>query len=190
MTEQAILIPGLESPNPPQPVERTYTERDMLDLLHERYSQRTQGTGNTRYITAEHVRSGCGFSGWSYAPDGSGARTMRTADFLAQDTWEAKGLLLHGHEVKVSRSDWLAELADPGKADAIKRYCDMWWLVVPDASIVRDDLPADWGLIALDRNGRLRARRSAPRLAPEPHTATFRASLMRAATKTATRRLS
>lgn len=162
-----------------------WTERSMLDLLHDRYSQRSQAD-TQRFVCAEHVRSHCGFSGWDYA-NGT-ARTMRTADFIAQDTWEAQGLLLHGHEVKVSRSDWLTELADPTKAEAIKRYCDRWWLVASDKSIVRNDLPDDWGLLVPGRNGRLRIARQAPQLNPEPMSTNFRASLLRAIAKTATRR--
>lgn len=163
-----------------------YTERDMLDALQARYSQTSQGTAR-RYVTAEHVRVACGFGGVSFEQGMHRAEqcTMRTADFLAQDCWEAQGLALHGHEVKIGRSDWLAELADPSKADAIKRYCDFWWLVVPDRAIVRDDLPDDWGLIAFDRTRKLRVVRRAPKLDPEPHPPTFRASLMRAVDKTA-----
>lgn len=167
-------------------VATTYTERDMLDALHGRYAQRSQGSLR-RYVCAEHVRAACGFGGYTYA-DGGGHRTMRTADFIAQDLWEAHGLRLHGHEVKVSRSDWLTELADPEKAEAIKRYCDHWWLVVPDSAIVRDDLPDDWGMLAFGRDGKLRVQRRAPLLDPEPIPATFRASLMRAVAKTASRR--
>ena len=163
-----------------------HTERDMLNALHERYSQTTQGNLR-RWVTAEHVRSACGFAGYTFGED-AGPRTMRTADFVAQDTWEAKGLLLHGHEVKVTRSDWLTELADPTKADAVKRFCDRWWLVVPDRTIVHDDLPDGWGLMHLGQDGRLRIVHRAPALTPEPMPATFRASLMRAVAKTATRR--
>ena len=159
-----------------------YTERDMLNALHARYSQRSQGGTLQRYVCAEHVRASCGFAGWSAV---EGPRTMRTADFIAQDTWEAQGLLLHGHEVKVSRADWLTELADPSKADATKRFCNRWWLVVPDRGIVRDDLPDDWGLLAFGRDGKLRIVRRAPALDPEPHPPTFRAALLRAAAKTA-----
>ena len=156
-----------------------HTERDMLNALHARYSQRSPS--GQRYVCAEHVRASCGFAGWSAV---EGPRVMRTADFIAQDTWEAQGLLLHGHEVKVSRADWLTELADPSKAEAIKRYCDHWWLVVPDRSIVRDDLPDDWGLLAFGRDGKLRIVRRAPMLTPDPHPPTFRASLLRATAKT------
>ena len=93
-----------------------YTERDMLDLLLDRYSAISQGD-LPRYVVAEHVRSACGL--------GRGAIRIRVADFIAQDLWESAGMHLIGHEVKVSRSDWLTELADPTKAEAIKRYCSV-----------------------------------------------------------------
>jgi len=31
------------------------------------------------------------------------------------DLWPSGGLEIHGHEVKVSRSDWLRELKEPEK---------------------------------------------------------------------------
>ncbi len=161
------------------------TERAMLDLLHYRYSQRSQASAS-RFVCAEHVRAYCGFAGWSSA---NGPRVMRTADFLAQDLSEGQGLRMHGHEVKVSRSDWLHELADPSKAQAIKRYCDRWWLVAPTKAIVRDDLPDDWGLLVPGRGCALRVAKSAPPLKPEPWPPTFRASLLRAVAKTAERRV-
>ena len=166
----------------------SHTERDMLDALHARYSVTSQGYP-LRFVTAEHVRAACGFGGGSWAGGQYNARTMRTADFLAQDCWEANGLHLHGHEVKVSRSDWLAELAEPDKAEAIRRYCDYWWLVAPSRDIVRNDLPDGWGLMVLGKNGRLRVAKRAPKLTPEPHPPTFRASLMRAVRKTAEARI-
>ena len=154
------------------------TERTMLDLLHYRYGVKSRGM--QRFVCAEHVRAYSGFLGYS---------KMRTADFLAQDLWGSQGLNMHGHEVKVSRSDWLHELADPSKAQAIKRYCDRWWLVAPTKTIVRDDLPDDWGLMVIGKGGALRVAKSAPPLEAEPWPPTFRASLMRAVSKTALSRL-
>lgn len=160
-----------------------FTERNMLDALASRYTQISQGT-NDRWVRAEHVRNGTGFYGWS---DATGRCTgpLRTADFLAIDTWESKGQRIHGHEVKVSRSDWLHELADPSKAEAFKRYVHHWWLVVPDAKIVRPgELPEGWGVLAL-RGGRLHAVHRAPLLTPEPMPTPMWIGLMRAASKTA-----
>lgn len=157
------------------------TERDMLDLLLDRYTAIRRGTISDRWVRAEHVKSSLGYA------DGD-----RIADFIAGDKYggNAMGdkLALHGHEVKVSRADWLTELKDPAKADAIKRYMHHWWLVVPDAAIVKSgELPEGWGLLVPGPNGKLRARKAAPRLAPEAPPLAFIISLMSSAARTAHR---
>lgn len=149
------------------------TERDMLDALHARYAQASQGE-SVRWACAEHVRAHASFD-------------AKACDFMAQDLWPSKGLHLHGHEVKVSRADWLRELAQPEKAEALRRFCDKWWLVVSDKAIVKDDLPDGWGLMVVT-GGTVRVAKAAPLLTPEPHPATFRASLLRATAKTNARR--
>lgn len=164
-----------------------FTERIMLDHLNNRYGQVNPGNG-PRYAFAEHVKNAAGFS------------ASRCADFIAVDCWPGSGLALHGHEVKVSRSDWLHELKQPDKAEAFKRYMDYWWLVVPDASIVKPgELPENWGLLTLVRDkwpGRglpnldghkLRAKVQATRLTPESLPRDLLATLMRSTARTAKR---
>ena len=152
--------------------QRRWTERDMLDLLRERY---TVDAGNgPRYVLSEHVRNQGGF--------GRDER-LRTVDALAIDLWPSSGYLIHGFEVKVSRGDWLTELRDPSKADAFKRYCHHWWLVVPDKQIAHDGVPDGWGLLATGKNGRLRVVRRAPKLKPEPVSPGLLAAWLRAASK-------
>lgn len=124
-----------------------WTERTALDALHRRY---TQLAGNAdRWARAEHVRNGLGFMGWD---DTTGRSTgpLRTIDFLALDLWESHGCVMIGHEVKVSRSDWLRELADPTKGEAWARWCEQFYVVAP-MGVVRDraELPPGWGLILL-----------------------------------------
>ncbi|WP_225433571.1 hypothetical protein [Mycolicibacterium mucogenicum] len=61
----------------------------------------------------------------------------------------SSGRVLVGHELKVSRSDWLNELNKPGKADAWADQCHQWWLVVSDPAIVHEgELPHGWGLMS------------------------------------------
>ena len=52
-----------------------------------------------------------------------------------------------GHEVKASRSDWLAELAKPGKADAWADQCHQWWIVAAPGIVKLNELPDAWGLM-------------------------------------------
>jgi hypothetical protein len=100
------------------------------------------------------------------------------------DGW---GYPVHGHEVKVSRSDWLIELKSPDKADAFGRYCDYRWLVVPDQAIVHDgELPAGWGLLVV-RSGQLRAAVAARRQDAVSMTRAMNTALVRAIAKTAAR---
>lgn len=158
------------------------TERDMLDLLLARYTNVRRGTIADRWVRAEHVASDIGHRRKGIT---------KVADFIAADKYPGmpygSTLALHGHEVKVSRGDWLSELAAPEKSDAIKRYMHHWWLVVPTAEIVKDsELPEGWGLL-IQSGDKLRAKVAAPRLTPEPIPLDFTISLMTAAARTAYR---
>ena len=170
------------------PDARKWTERDMLDARRARYSAVNPGNG-PRYLIAEHVRNQAGFGAWDLDQYRAGGKitTLRTADALVLDLWPSTGNLLHGIEVKVSRSDWLTELKDPTKAEAFRPYVDHWWLAVPDAAIVRDDLPEGWGLLAIGKDGKLRQRVKAPRIARQPMPWSMTAAWMRAVAKTANR---
>ena len=168
-----VLFNDFEQPAP-EPV--VWTERMMLDLIHKRFSATNPGNG-PRYVVAEHVRNQCGFGGYN------GDGRLRTVDALVVDLWPSSGNEIHGIEVKVSRSDWLTELKDPDKAEAFRPYCDRWWLAVPDASIVRDDLPPEWGLLVVS-GGTLRARRRAPKFARHSMPFGMTAAWIRAVAKT------
>lgn len=114
-------------------------------------------------------------------PNGTGARVSRRIDALVQSLWPSRGLWLAGVEIKVSRGDWLRELKDAGKADAIACFCDHWYVAVSDRAIVRDgELPPGWGMIAPQR-GALRVVVPPAKLDPVPMSPTFRAALLRAA---------
>jgi hypothetical protein len=111
--------------------------------------------------------------------DSTGGAT-RSADALAMNLFPSRGLRLHGFEIKVSRSDWLHELKQPHKSEAIQRFCDHWWIVTP-ADIVKDgELPPTWGHLILKGNG-LNCAAKAPDLGREPWTPAFLAALLRRA---------
>lgn len=124
------------------------TEAEMVALLKKRYSG-TSTAGLPRYITASQVPL---FS--------EGAH--RRIDFIAVDSITEEVILpadtaytrlpppVHGFEVKVSRADWLTEHRTSGKKSEIwRRYCDYWWLVVPNPKIIKPgELPDGWGLLA------------------------------------------
>jgi hypothetical protein len=140
----------------------------MLDALRRHYDT---GGAARRYVVAEQVKS----DGWWSA--------RRTADFMAIDLWKTGRYEIHGHEIKVSRADWLRELKDPSKAAEFGEHVNRWWIVVPDPSIIRDgELPVSWGLMVLTEAGFTVARK-APRREALPLTPGRLSSLLRAVAK-------
>lgn len=95
---------------------------------------------------------------------------QRRADLIWLGCTAAAGSHLVGHEVKVTRQDLLVELADLTKTDPWQRYCDRWWLVVPDVSLIRGlEIPESWGVMLPPSGRRTRSmtvHRPAPVLRP------------------------
>ena len=77
--------------------------------------------------------------------NGTGGNVKRHADAVAMSIWPSRGYKIHGFEIKSSRSDWLRELKDPDKADAVAKYCDAWFLVAPAEVVHEVEVPANWG---------------------------------------------
>ena len=102
----------------------------------------------------------------------------RRIDAVAVNLWASDGYTLHGHEIKVSRSDLLTELADPAKAQAGQRVCDAWWLVLASKDLLRptDELPPEWGVLVAS-GGTLRRLRAAV-VTPATRDPQFVASLL------------
>jgi hypothetical protein len=174
MSEPLFNVPDAAE-TPPREAPKL-TERAILNMLAKRYTRVSMGAH--RYAYAEHVAD---TTSWA----------NRIADFVAVDCYMAQRPRIplryevHGHEVKVSRSDWLRELKDPDKAEAWRPYVHRWWLVVSDRRIVRPgELPDGWGLLAA-AGDRLRCITPAPLLTPEPMPNGMLAALLRATAKTA-----
>lgn len=113
---------------------------------------------------------------------------VRSLDMLAMSLWRSGDLELHGFELKVSRADWLRELRQPDKSEAIAKYVDRFWIVTSSPRVVVDvdEVPVGWGLMvagphdvwlapALD----LHVIVKAPKREAQPLDRRFIASLMR-----------
>lgn len=111
----------------------------------------------------------------------TGASSKRYADAVIMSLWPSRGLELHGIEIKVSRSDWKREAADPRKAEAVGQFCDRWY--VHTAPGVVDDLsslPPAWGLREFDGKN-WQTIREAEKNEPVPMTRSFLAAMLRRA---------
>jgi hypothetical protein len=113
--------------------------------------------------------------------DAAGHAANRSADGIAMSMWPSRGLEINGFELKASRSDWLRELKNPAKAEAIAAYCDRWWIVAMPGCVKLEEVPTGWGLLELDpKKGALKDVKKAPaREDVKPLTRTFVAAMMR-----------
>lgn len=125
------------------------TDCQILDRIEKRYSA-------PHWVFLRELRNDTGF------------QSTRACDALAVGLYHSRGQLLIGFEKKVSRADWLRELREPGKAEAVAQFCDQWYVVINDAEIAKiEELPPTWGLMLVVGN-KLTTLRSAPSLTPRP----------------------
>lgn len=126
---------------------------------------------------------------WALLPqvgNTTGSGVGRWADAVAMGCWPSIGLSFIGFEIKVSRSDWLSEIRNGEKSQAIFKFCDYWYIVVSDEKIVQPgEMPATWGLLAA-KGGKLHCIKEAPQLQPQEFTKGFVASILRNAVETVT----
>lgn len=116
---------------------------DLTHLVISKYNALHGAANLGKYIALTQVASSTG-----------GANNI--ADVMILGAWHSSGNLLEGFEVKVSRADWLNEVKNPAKCLPSKQYCHKWWLVISDASMVKEgELPDDWGMMTVE-NGVLK----------------------------------
>lgn len=131
-------------------VEGVVSAADIVTMLRRHYLPEGRAAGG---IFAAEIES----------PDG-----RRRADAIWAPWSVAGDRGLVGHEVKASRSDVIAELADPMKAEPWARHCSRWWLVVAHPALVEGlEVPGAWGIMAPPSGRRTRSMtivREAPAL--------------------------
>lgn len=126
-------------------------------------------------LKRHYIKPGADMAGGSFLPEvgqngGWGAGSRCDAIYVGYTS--TSGRILVGHELKVSRADWLNELNHPGKSDAWADQCHEWYLVVPDPSIVHDgELPPGWGVMSPSRRSstRMQVHTKAARKDPAAH---------------------
>lgn len=132
-----------------------HTAASMTELLRQHYNPDGRAMGHL------------------FMPEIGAPGGRRRADLLVApiSIAGAKADTLIGHEIKVTRSDVMAELADPTKADPWLRYCTRWYLVVADPALIEGlTIPDLWGVMAPPSGRRTRSMtilREAPKLTPD-----------------------
>lgn len=104
-------------------------------------------TSNDLHIAIRNTFPAPAYTYLTEVRDATGFDCVRSADGIAIGMYRTCGRLLHGFEIKVSRTDWQKELSHPAKSESLLRYCHRWALIVPDEKIVKaGELPPTWGM--------------------------------------------
>ena len=131
----------------------------VRDLIRIKYA-------SPQWVLIEEIRNKAGFD------------ATRSADAIAMNVWPSKGLSIVGFEIKIDRWDWKHELNQPEKSNAIKRYCDAWWLVAPEGVARPEEIPADWGWYLATEEG-LEIKKPCVELRPQEIGRSFLAAVIK-----------
>jgi hypothetical protein len=149
------------------------TAEDLVKLIRQRYPV-NRPDGYQKYVVLEQV------------PDGTGMYQGRWIDAVVFDLWPSKGLLRSAFEIKVSRSDFLRELANPVKYKWAAESFHEFWFVAGQDVIKIEELPANVGWL-FPRAGKLAIKRRAVQNPNPKLDDTLLAAFMRAAAKEVSR---
>lgn len=141
------------------------TASDILTLLRERHPQ-------PEWLGFDELRVSSGYT-----------RGQQRMDFWTMDTYPSAAFHRIAYEIKVSRSDFSAELRKPAKRKPALLLANQFFFVAPKGIVPAEKLPIDSGLIEACRMkaGHLVLKKvvEAPWLDTEPATWGFVASLIR-----------
>jgi hypothetical protein len=144
-------------------------EEDLVKLIRQRYPL-NRPDGYQKYIVLEQV------------PDATGYAHGRWIDVVVFDLWPSKGLLRSAFEIKVSRGDFLREIANPVKYKWAVESFHEFWFVAPQDVIKIEELPANVGWL-FPRAGKLAIKRRAVQNLNPRLDDTLLAAFMRAGAK-------
>ena len=84
-------------------------------------------------------------------------------DLWAMCVWQSKGMERIAYEIKVSRSDLLAELRHPWKREYALRVSNRFYFATPPGLMKLSELPEEAGLVEVYPDGKVSFRKGAPR---------------------------
>lgn len=108
----------------------------------------------------------------------TGAGWASYIDFFAMNLWPSKGFTRIAYEIKVSRSDFLAEMNLPQKREPAENLSHQCYFAMPPGLVKTDEIPDGWGLLEATRGG-FRRKKVAKQRKPGPMPNGFIAAIAR-----------
>ena len=106
-----------------------------------------------RSLLRGYFRADKGYVYIDEVPNGTSGHKTRTIDAIAMGVWQGTGYMLNACEIKVSRADFLAEVADMSKAAPFEQVAHAFWLVAPRDIVKVEEIPPTWGWLVVSDSG-------------------------------------
>lgn len=162
------------------------TAKDIIPLLRKRHS--TKNWDAPRWVFFEELRVGTGHNvnEWRFVmEDGKwrkqfkdGFNPEQRIDAWAMSAWKSDKYKSIAYEIKVSRTDFLREIAEPEKRATAMRFSNQFYFVAPDGIIKPSEVPEGCGLLLI-RDGKVSISVGAPSREIAEPTWAFYAALVR-----------
>ena len=144
------------------------TAKDVIAGLRDDYVTRR----DNNWIIVEEVRCGTGFRTTS-------STSEQRIDLFALHIWPSQGWRRVAYEVKISRSDFLAEIKKPRKRAMALMFSNLFYFATPPGLVSISEIPPECGLVEVHPDGKCVVRVSPPWRDSQPPTWSFVASLIR-----------
>jgi len=143
------------------------------------------------FLRRDHANY-AGTDAWVYYEEletDTGTKRERRLDAWAMHLWPSTNYKRITFEVKISRSDFLREIAAPQKRKLGLLYSNLFYFVTPAGLVKAAEIPAECGLIEYEADGRSRVIVAAPWRDTDRPSWGFMAAAMRQAQRLADKRV-
>jgi hypothetical protein len=144
-----------------------------MQALRKRYSDTRQ------WALFEELRVGTGYRNTWKGSGHEHNNPQQSIDAYALNMYAGKDFQAISFEIKVSRADFLREIAQPLKRAQAVALSNQFYFVAPKGMIKPEEIPSDTGLMEVDENLNIRIKVQAPIQQKEPPSWRFIASIAR-----------
>ncbi|MFX3631873.1 MAG: hypothetical protein ACE3L7_07310 [Candidatus Pristimantibacillus sp.] len=124
----------------------------VVDALRKRH-----GASGREWAFFDELRAGTGYKNIR-----KGMNPEQRFDAWAINLYPSKGHMTIAYEVKVSRSDFLHEIANPTKREQALQHSNEFYFAVPAGLVRPDEIPEECGLLYVNEDLTTKVIKKAP----------------------------
>lgn len=126
--------------------------KEVIEALRKRH-----GSNGREWAFFEELRAGTGYKNIR-----AGMNPEQRFDAWAINLYPSKSHMTVVYEVKVSRSDFLHEIANPTKREQALQHSNEFYFAVPAGLVQLDEVPEECGLLYVNDDLTIKTIRKAP----------------------------